>query len=171
MNIAQKLYYSFPFQLLLLHVKKHHILLIFWILLLGLIFKLFMRKFGIPFLFLDPEYLGKVNFWSFFLLGGALGGFLLTWNITTYILHSFRFPFLATLEKPFVNFCLNNSIIPIIFLIVYILQIITFQSKSEFQIGREIILQLLGLFTGLLLILGIAISYFYSMNKNIFQIS
>ncbi len=128
-----------------------------------------MKKFGIPYLFLDPEYLGRVDYWSFLLLGGAFGGFLLTWNITTYILHSFRFPFLATLERPFVKYCLNNSLIPIIFVILYFVQIITFQSMSELEIGKDILLQLAGFLSGFFIVISISITYFFSTNKNIFK--
>jgi hypothetical protein len=63
-----------------------------------------LSRLGFHYLFLDPEYFGKVTFFSFFLIGIALGGFIFVWNITSYILNSFRFPFLATFERPFLRY-------------------------------------------------------------------
>jgi hypothetical protein len=70
------IYYSFPVQLLILHVKKNKSLLLWWLLLFGIITYNIAASYGGAYLFLDPEYLGKVNFLSFFFgLAGALVSF------------------------------------------------------------------------------------------------
>ena len=59
------------------------------------------RKLGIQYLFLDPEYQGDVGFLSFFFVGLAYASFLMSWNLTVYLLSARYFPFLASLSRPF----------------------------------------------------------------------
>ena len=79
-------YYSFPVQLVLLHFKKFQVLLVFWFILFGTLNGGFMRSFGANALFLSPEYLGNVNALSAGIVGVAMGIFIMSWNITTFIL-------------------------------------------------------------------------------------
>ena len=62
-----------------------------------------MKLFGANALFLAPEYLGNVNAGGAAITGIATGVFIMSWNITTFILHSQRFRFLATNSKPFLK--------------------------------------------------------------------
>ncbi len=170
MNILTGIFYSFPIQLVLVHVKKHHFLLIIWIFLTLLVTSLTGQHYGINYLYLDPEYLGEVDFLSFFLVGVALGGFLVTWNITAYILHAHRFPFLATINKPFGVFMLNNSLIPLAFLTIYIISLVAFQRDNEFASTQIVLSNVLGLLSGVLLIVLLSGTYFFQTNKDIWQI-
>jgi hypothetical protein len=61
--------YSFPVQLLLNNFKRNHVLVLCWVVLVAMITGSFGKYLGIPYLFLDPEYLNKVNFTSFFIIG------------------------------------------------------------------------------------------------------
>ena len=115
---SRYVFYSFPVQLLLLQIKKHPGFLIFWIILFSAVAQFFGTSYGIPSLFLDPEYLGEVNFISFLIVGFAMGGFIMAWNLSFYIINSYRFQFLASLVNPFVQFCLNNSLLPLSFTIL-----------------------------------------------------
>jgi len=171
MNLISNIIYSFPIQLLALHFKKHLVLLVFWLVMFGFFSSTLGMNFGVPFLFLDPEYLGKINFLSFFLLGLAFSGFVMTWNITTYILNSFRFPFLATLRRPFTKFCLNNAIIPLFFLVIYCWSLIRFQIHSEYHsVGYILVNYLGGFFAGFIIFLMLTFLYFFNTNKDIFRI-
>ena len=67
--------YSFPIQLLLNNIRRNHVLMLCWIILFAMITGAFGKYLGIPYLFLDPEYLNRVNFTSFFILGAATAGF------------------------------------------------------------------------------------------------
>ena len=170
MLLLKQIFYSFPIQLFLLHLKKHHLILIIWLILFGLVLNFMMQKYGVSSLFLDPEYLGKVNIWSFFLVGLAFGGFFMSWNITSYILCSFRFPFLATLKYPFYKFTINNSIIPLGFVIVYVFRVFYFQTIGEYQFGIDVVLYLLGFALGFFSLIAIAFTYFINTNKDILQV-
>ncbi|GIV31855.1 MAG: hypothetical protein KatS3mg030_157 [Saprospiraceae bacterium] len=161
--------YSFPFQLVVLHLRNHILLLGIWIFLALQIHGSIGGKFGISYLFLAPEYLGKVNFWSFFLVGVGFGTFVMSWNLTTYLLNSFRFSFLACLARPFTKFTLNNSLIPLGFLAFYIYHVFVFCSYYELRPAGEILLNILGFFSGLITLLALIALYFQFTNKDIFS--
>ena len=68
---ATRFIFSFPIQLLVLLIKKNHMLLIYWLLLFYMVLGDLNSRFGTPYLFLDPEYMGHVGFRSFFIMGFA----------------------------------------------------------------------------------------------------
>lgn len=162
--------YFFPFQLFLVHLKKNLVLLLFWVLLFSIILGTFGEKYGVPYLLLYPEYLGKVGFWSFFILGFSCGGFIIAFNITSYIMHGFRFPFLATVAYPFTKYSLNNFLVPTAFVLTYLVVMVRFHLVKEYSSGFEIFLFALGFISGLVLFLFFALGYFVNTNKDIFKI-
>ena len=170
MKVLTGIFYSFPVQLVLVHIKKHHFLLIIWVFLTMLVTSVTGQHYGINYLYLDPEYLGHVDFLSFFIVGMALGGFLVSWNITAYILHAHRFPFLATIHRPFGVFMLNNSLIPLAFMVFYIVNLVAFQRDSEFASTQIVLSNVLGLISGVVVIVFLAGTYFFQTNKDIWQI-
>lgn len=163
--------YFFPFQLVLLHFKRNHFLLLFWVVLFAFTTQSFANKFGIPNLFLAPEYMGEVGIWSYSILGFALGGFIMAFNIYSYIIHSKRFPFLGTLARPFFKFCINNSIIPISFVITYIYFSSKFLKTIELKSTLEIYKYMAAFILGNAVFISLAVVYFFPTNKNIFKIS
>ena len=161
------IFYSFPVQLLALHCRNHLLLLATWILLGLLMTGTVGQIFGIKYLFLTPEYLGEVNFLSHFILGLAFGGFFMTWNLTTYLLDAHYFPFLASLARPFTKFCLNNIIIPLVFVIIYISELIHFQAYQEFWDRGVIFYNCAGFIIGVVCLVLLSAVYFYFTNKDI----
>jgi len=168
--MLKKFFYSFPVQLLVNNFKKNQVLLLCWLILFFVVTGNFGKLLGIPYLFLDPEYINKVDFWSFFIIGVTLGGFSMAFHITCYIVDSFRFSFLGTLSRPFSRFAFNNSIIPVIFLVVYIISIIRFQVQNEYSNPGLIAWQILGLLTGCLSMVVFLITYFRFTNQDIFKL-
>ncbi|EMR04793.1 patatin-like phospholipase family protein [Cesiribacter andamanensis] len=166
--MLRQLYQSLPLQLLIHHIRKNQILLLLWGVLFAIIFQSFGRVLGIPFLFLDPEYQGRVSFSSFFIIGLALGAFSMAYHITSYILDGPRFSFLGTLSRPFGKFCVNNCLIPILFLITYMVCIVRFQLDYEYITPTRIVLYLAGLLSGYGAILVAFFLYFRFTNKDIF---
>ncbi len=94
----------------------------------------------------------------------------MTWNITTYILESSRFQFLATFERPFAIYCLNNSLLPLAFVFTYLYFAVDFQNNNESVYAKDILMLLGGFLSGLLLIIFISAVYFQTTNKNIFNL-
>src|SRR5205809_3410366 len=105
-QLVRAIFYSFPLQLLLLHFKKFQILLVFWLVLFGSVGGIFMKAYGVDSLYLAPEYLGNVNLISSAIVGLSAGVFIMSWNITTFILFCRHFKFLATTTRPFVKYCI-----------------------------------------------------------------
>ncbi|MGE0932386.1 patatin-like phospholipase family protein [Peijinzhouia sedimentorum] len=170
MTVLNKIFYSFPIQLFFLHLKKNHGLLLIWVLLFITVTGNFGRVFGIPYLFLDPEYLGQTGFLSFFVVGIVLGGFIMAFNISSYILDGPRYSFLGTLKRPFSKFFVNNLIIPLSFIIVYINKIVQFQRMSEQIEPGSITIKIIGLLAGVIIMLTFLFTYFRFTNKDIFRL-
>jgi hypothetical protein len=163
--------FSFPVQLVVVLIKKNHILLLYWLILFGFVSGFLSQRFGIPYLFLDPEYLGRVGFRSFFLMGCATGVFTMVFNISSYIVNGFRFPFIATLSRPFMKYTLNNFFMPILFLVVYLWKLIDFQLYNEFRSISSVLYDTIGFLLGFGLIVTLTITYFFRTNKDITHIS
>lgn len=167
--MIRKIIFFFPLQLLLVNLKRNHLLILLWLLLFGLLSNTFAGKFGISFLFLAPEYLNSVSFWSYFIMGFAIGGFVMTFNISSYIINSKRFPFIAALKNPFVKFCINNSLLPLIFLIYYITQVVNYHLVNENTSIITILYYISAIIIGYTINILISITYFLSTNKTIFK--
>lgn len=167
--MLKALYKSFPVQLLIHNIRKNQVLLLLWILLFAVVTQNFGKVLGIPYLFLDPEYMYAVNFRSFFLIGVVLAAFTMAFHITCYILDCEKFPFLGTLSLPFSKFCVNNSIIPLAFLITYVICIIEFQLEYEYNTPSRIAIFVSGLLAGFFLMLMAFFVYFRFTNQDIFR--
>lgn len=163
-------YHSLPIQLLLLTLRKNQIILVLWILLFAIITGNFGTNYGVPYLILDPEYMNKVGFKSLFILGFAFGIFFMAYNITIYILESFRFQFLMMHHNPFPKFCLNNFFLPFTFVVVFSFNFCVFQFDQGRQDYATIALELIGFFLGLILTLLLTMAYFKLTGYRIFKI-
>jgi hypothetical protein len=157
-------------QLFLVQLKKNHTHLIFWLILLGIITQNIAAKYGAPFLFLEPEYLNEVSPLSYFIMGFASGGFIMAYNITSYVMNGFRFPFLATVVNPFGKFCVNNAAIPLLFVIVYCCNCYSFLMAEKIFTTAQILIMLLGFIGGLLLFVMLSVFYFQRTNKDIYKL-
>ena len=162
-----RFFYSFPIQLVVVLLKKNQILLIYWLFLFGWITNSFTKTFGIPYLFLDPEYMGTVGFTSFFIMGFTTGSFVMVYNISSYIVNGFRFPFIATLSKPFLKYTMNNFIVPLLFVLTYLYFLISFQLNNEYRSLWTVSTQVMGFISGFILIILITFTYFFRTNKDI----
>lgn len=167
--LAQRLAFSFPVQLFLNNVRRNVVLLLCWVILFAMITGSFGKYLGIPYLFLDPEYLNKVNFTSFFIIGLTLAGFVTAFNISCYIIDGHRFSFIGALPRPFSKFALNNSTIPFLFLAAYVYQVVRFQINNEYTTGFDLFWNLAGLFSGYGLMTLLFFIYFRFTNKDIFR--
>ena len=167
--LLKDIFYSFPVQLLILHFRKYQYFLIFWFLMASTINSHFMKSFGADALFFVPEYLGNVNALSAATVGIAMGVFFMSWNITTFILHTHRFKFLATTTKPFLKYCINNSLLPLAFLIFYLIKSINFNINKELlNVGEEIFL-VLGFLGGFFLLIAFSFAFFFGADQTILR--
>jgi hypothetical protein len=163
--LLRRFFYFFPIQLLLVQVKKNPLLIIFWLLMFGFVNGSIAARWGVPLLFMDPEYIGQVNFFSYLLIGFSCGGFVMAYQISCYNYNAFRFPFLATLSRPFLRFCINNFIIPISFLLFYLVHIIIFLEQEPFS-GTRVFFDVLGFISGNTIFILASLFYFFRANKD-----
>jgi Patatin-like phospholipase len=170
-----RIYHFFPLQLLLLHFKKNTWMVLIWGILFGFVFQQIGTIFGIPYLFLDPEYNHRTGITSLFIMGVAVGGFTISYQITCYILDAHRFPFLGNEMQPFSKFALNNSLLPLTFIIVYLICFSQFQLENTYltdsikiwnDLGWKMIAFLLGFLTA---VLPMSL-YFVSTNQDVFKL-
>ncbi len=167
LRIVKAIYYFFPVQLLLLHARKFQILLLFWGILFSTLNGGFMRTYGAAALFLSPEYLGDVSPISTSIVGIATGIFIMSWNITTFILFSRHFRFLATTTNPFLKYCINNTLLPLIFLIFYFIKVVQFSVDKELLPASSILLLSLGFLCGFAFSITVSLLYFFRADKTI----
>ena len=101
--------------------------------------------------------------------GVAAAIYIMSWNITTFILHSGRFRFLATSSQPFLKYCLNNAIIPIAFLVVYFLDALYFDRVKELIPLKQFLFIFAGFAGGFSLLLLISFLYFFGADRTIIR--
>jgi hypothetical protein len=154
-------------QLFLLHLRSNFLLLVNWVLLAFFATGVIGKRFGMQYLFLDPEYLGQINFFSFAAVGMAFGGYFMSWNLTTYLLHSQYFPFLASLSRPYTKFTFNNLVLPVIFILGYTTLISFFQLKYQGQSFGRVMSYLAGFYVGFGTLIALFAAYLQLTNRDI----
>jgi hypothetical protein len=166
-KIFVDLYFFLPTRLLASQIRRYPLSVLLWGFLFGVVGQYLLVSLGGPYLFLDPDYQGNTNFISTFWVGLFLGAFTVSYHLTNYILDGPKFYFLATQRKPFLTFCLNNSLLPGTFWIFYMVSIFHFQShQEEFFHESSPWMLVLGLFLGgIVWVLAVA-GYFQLTNKN-----
>ena len=167
--LFKNIFYSFPIQLLILHFRKYQILLVIWAILTSTINSGFLENFGADSLFFVPEYMGKVNALSTALVGITMGVFFMSWNITTFILHTKRFKFLATTSKPFLKYCINNSVLPLLFLFFYLFKAVHFNLNKELISVSDVALLVTGFSAGLILSIVFSFAFFFGADRTILR--
>lgn len=168
-RILKGIFRFLPVQLLFLHFRKYQLLLIFWVIILATVTGNFASHFGAVSLFLAPEYLGEINFVSMFLLGGSIAVFVMAWHITTFIIHSHRIPFMGALRQAFLKYCINNSILPLAFLVFYSIVSIRYQWVNEHAPGSKILRLQLGFYLGFLLLIFLSFAYFFRVDRDLLK--
>ncbi len=163
-----KLFRQFLPLVLVFHQIKHNaIALLYWFFLFSVVTDNAGSTFGLSYLLLSPEFSGGTSWLSFAFIGFALGGFMMAFHSYSYYKIAPRFPFLTVLSKPFVRFCMNNSVIPFVFTLTYMYKLIVFQYNEELASTTQISLYILGFLAGLFGFLLLAFVYFFPLNKNV----
>lgn len=168
-NMLNSIYRFLPVQLLLLHFRKYQLLIVFWVIVFATVSGHFATSFGASSLFLAPEYLGQISFVSMLLLGAAMAVFVMAWNITTFIIHSHRVPFMGATRQAFLKYCINNSLLPAIFLVFYSVVTIRFQLQNEHAQAGQILKFQLGFYIGFFTLTAISFLYFFRVDKDLLK--
>jgi hypothetical protein len=172
-NIEQNRWYLFlhffPFKLILLHLKHNHFFLLLWVAVFSLVARMAALKYGVPYLLLAPEYQNEVGIWAHIIMGFSVGGFIMAFNIYSYMMYGFKFPFIATLSRPFLKFCINNFIIPLAFIVLHVYNMADLQLNEELISGKQVFINVLGYLLGCLIFFSLSLYYFFRTNRDIFR--
>ncbi len=155
------LYGFFPFRLIVDYLRYNRLLLLSWLLPFLYVTNSFGQKFGVPTLFTVPEYLGTVNAVSFLFTGLATGSFIMAFHIASYVVIAHRYPFIIRFKKPFYIYALNNSVIPVLFLVTYLYHSAIMQKKFEMIPTGHILLNLLVFLSGVVIFVYLSFAFFW----------
>lgn len=169
-KLFEKYFYLFPFRLVIVHIRDNTILMGIWLFIIAMITGRIGDSFGVQHLFLNPEYLGKVSVWSFLIVGFSAGGIIMAFNISSYIVNGYKFPFIATISRPFVKYCLNNAIIPLVFIISYLREIYIYQVHQQETTKVIVWYFIAAVSLGIFFFIFITLTYFLTTNKDIFSL-
>src|SRR5690606_33810323 len=150
----------FPFQLLISHFKHNFAGVLAWLLFTLIVTGNLGSRFGLPILFYSPEYLGKVSYLSYALLGLGFGALMMAFHTYSYSKLGRRFPFLVFVKYPFLRFCKNNSGIPLFFFIVYLINMSHYQWTEEYASIWTIIGYMLSFLVGIICFVILTLIYF-----------
>ena len=154
----------FPIRIFILHLRRSPLMLSLWIGFALAVSGIAFNDYGVHLLFMLPEYLGETSFAAFFITGLGLGLFTMSFHISSYIFYSYRYRFLATLDRPIYRFSINNSLVPLICIFYFAVKIYRFQ-KPIYDIGDQMI-HLAGLFIGIFTMIALVFTYFFTFNRN-----
>lgn len=112
----------YPIQLPLFQLRRHLLLSSVWIFLWLIAAGKVGRGFGVPDIFYDPRS-GLYPTWASCLIWGiAYGLFVTAYHLTTYLLDGHHAGFLLREKYPFLQYVLNNSLLPVSFWVFYLHQ-------------------------------------------------
>ena len=166
----QELYFFFPLQLFLETFRRNYTLILTWLLLFLFITKEIGYRYGIYALFLAPEYLEHVNFLSYLILGFTIGIFIMAYHMSSYITNVYLFPVVSTFRRPFLRYSLNNFIIPVGFIITYLVDSIKFQHTNQLLDYPAILVNISFFLIGITLFYLLTFGYFQVMNHSLERI-
>src|SRR5690606_38967060 len=92
------------------------------------------------------------------------------WHITTFIIHSHRIPFLGATRHAFIKYCVNNSLLPLCYLIFYSSIAIRYQWLNEHAKGIEVLRFQLSFYLGFSLVLIISFAYFFRVDRDLLKL-
>jgi hypothetical protein len=170
-HIGQSIRMFFPIHLLVSHFKFNIIVIFYWLFLFAIINGYFGLNFGLQYLFLSPEYLGETGFLSFFILGFSIGGFVMAFNTYSYIRLGPKYPFIATIARPFFKFCINNSLLPLLFSVNLLFNILLFQKTQELASISTMLIIGLSFTIGVIFFFTLSFLYFFPTNKDLFKLT
>lgn len=94
----------------------------------------------------------------------------MAYNITGFILDSYRFSFLSRVNRPLTKFSINNAIIPLAFIIFYIIYFVRFQLTYEYNTAPFVFLKMVGFLAGVSGVIFLFYLYFRITNKDVFYV-
>lgn len=105
-----------------------------------------------------------------FLLGGAMAVFVMAWHITTFIINNSRIPYIGAIRYAFIKYCINNSLLPAIFLLFYTIKSVRFQVVNENADAMQVLRYQLGFYLGFSVVILISFAYFFRVGRDLLKV-
>ena len=100
-------------------------------------------------------------------MGLATGSFIMAFHVSSYVTMIHRYPFIASVSRPFYVFALNNSVLPFIYIALYLCQSIKNQSIQELISSGHILLNCFSFISGILVFVYLSFGLFYVFVKGL----
>ncbi len=166
-HFLRSLYDFYPVQILVSYSRNYQLYLFIWLFPFLITLNSLGIDFGIPSLFLNPEHEGTSGIISFLFMGLATGGFIMAFHVSSYVTMIHRYPFIAAVSKPFYVFAINNSVIPLVYIVIYLSQSIRNQSIQELIPSVHILMNCLSYISGILIFVYLSFGLFYLFAKGL----
>ncbi len=155
----------YPIQLPLFQLRRHLLLSAVWILLWLIALSKVGQGLGVSDIFYDPR-TGLYPTWATcFAWGVAYGLFVVAYHLTTYLLDGHHAGFLLRERQPFLQYVLNNSLLPVTFWLFY-LHHYTLRHASD----PNLWVQLAGHAGGFLGLCTLLLGFLATTTQDIFQL-
>lgn len=155
----------YPIQLPLFQLRRHLLLSAIWILLWLIASGKVGRGLGVSDIFYDPRAGLYPTGATCFAWGVAYGLFVVAYHLTTYLLDGHHAGFLLRERQPFLQYVLNNSLLPVTFWLFY-LHHYTLRHASDPNLWA----QLAGHAVGFIGLSALLLGFFATTSQDIFQL-
>lgn len=159
-EVVNRIRRFYPFILPFSHIRYNPIAILLWLLLTLMLSDQIGAKYGVNNIFYAPEYMGETTWFSFFVLGGALGVFITALNTYTFSRIIKIYPFLLVIKTPFYTYCKNNIILPSSLIFIYCYNLYQFQINEQLAKPQEATLYLFSFILGIFAFLFFSFVYF-----------
>lgn len=162
----ENLFRFYPFQLPFFQLRRHFFLSLVWILLWLIASEQIGRGIGMPVLFYEPKISIEVGFEDALAWGMAYGIFVISYHLTTFLLDGHHAGFLLAEPRPFLQYALNNSLLPLSFWLYYLHRYTIHHAQDP-----NLPIQILGHFIGAWGTIWGVLLLLDSITKDIFRLS
>ncbi|MGQ9864298.1 MAG: hypothetical protein ACUVRD_07455 [Bacteroidia bacterium] len=164
-NLLHKTFYFYPIQIVFFQVRRHPLLMSGWLILFLVAYQAIGTSLGIPYLFYTPEWQSHPTFSSTLIWGVAYGSFVLAYHMTTYILDGHHANFFLQEKAPFLQYSLNNSLLPVVFFFSFLHHYLNLHLKEP-----NLWLQLAGIIGGTFGFTTLMVVYFAYTGQDLFKL-
>ncbi len=164
-EMANRIKRFYPFVLPFSHIRHNPIAVLLGALLTLMLTGQLGMKYGINNIFYAPEYMGETTWFSFFVLGMALGVFITALNTYTFSRIIKIYPFLLVLRAPFYTYCKNNFLLPSLLTFTYCYNLYQFQIDEQLAKPQLATFYMISFLLGIISFLFFTFVYFIPYSR------
>ncbi|MDW8134037.1 MAG: hypothetical protein RMJ66_03120 [Bacteroidia bacterium] len=155
----------YPIQLPFFQLRRHFFLSLLWVVLWLIAAGQIGEGFGVEEIFYSPRVSFYPTWLTTFIWGAAYGIFVVAYHLTTYLLDGHHAAFLLRERYPFLQYALNNSLLPLSFWLFYLDRYVRHHLEEP-----NLVEQLLGHACGTIFVSGGLLSFLVFTTQDIFRL-